>query len=141
MSRQRIRTIKPELWHDEAVGSLSRDARLLLIGLITLADDEGRFRALPAALLGHIFPYDHDAPRRLGAWAAEIEATSTVVFYEVDDKPYGVFRHWRRHQRINRARVSVLPEPPDQQIVEDNRVADGSSNGHPPAADRTAGIQ
>lgn len=36
-SRPRIRTLKPECWQDEKIGQLSRDARLLFVGLITMA--------------------------------------------------------------------------------------------------------
>jgi hypothetical protein len=67
--RPRIRTIKPEMWADEKVGQLSRDARLLFVGLITMADDEGRLRGCPAAILGHVFPYDDDALRKLDGMA------------------------------------------------------------------------
>src|SRR3712207_884928 len=98
MSRPRIRTIKPELWADERIGALSRDARLLLIGLVTMADDEGRLRALPAAILGHCFPYDDDAPRKLSKWLREITDSGAVIAYTVDGKPYIAFRHWKRHQ-------------------------------------------
>jgi hypothetical protein len=78
MSRPRIRTIKPELWQDEKVGGLSRDARLLFIGLVTMADDEGRLRALPAVILGHCLPYDADALRKVEAWLAEVAASGLV---------------------------------------------------------------
>lgn len=120
--RPRIRTIKPEFWQDESVGELSRDARLLLIGLITMADDEGRLRLLTASVLGHAYPYDDDAARRLPAWLGEIERSGIVLFYESDGKRYAAFRHWRRHQRVNRARPSVLPAPPDQDVVTENSV-------------------
>ena len=79
MSRPRIRTLKPELWQDEKIGNLSRDARLLFIGLVTMADDEGRLRALPALILGHVFPYDTDALRKLEQWLEEIAHSGLVV--------------------------------------------------------------
>ena len=37
----RIRTIKPQFWDDLKIGRLSRDARLLYIGLWNFADDLG----------------------------------------------------------------------------------------------------
>jgi len=58
MTRPRIRTLKPEMWADEKIGNLSRDARGLLVGLVTVSDDEGRFRAQTALILGSVFPYD-----------------------------------------------------------------------------------
>jgi hypothetical protein len=129
VTRPRIRTVKPEMWQDEKVGGLSKEARLLLVGLITMADDEGRLRAMPAAILGHVFPYDPDAARKLDGWLQEIDGTRVIVRYVVDSKPYIAFRHWRRHQRINRATGSELPPSPDPVITADNAVPD-SRNGH-----------
>lgn len=130
MSRLRIRSVKPELWADERVGSLSRDARLLFVGLMTMADDEGRLRALPAVILGHVFPYDADATRKLSGWLDEIVRSGSLLAYEHDGKPYLAFRHWRRHQRINRAVPSTLPDPPDPEVVADNAVPDDARRAH-----------
>lgn len=121
-SRPRIRSIKPEAWQDEKVGGLCRDARLLMIGLITMADDEGRLRALPSLILGHVFPWDDLAPRKLAAWMVEVERVGLIVLYESDGKPYAAFRHWRRHQQINKPNPSVLPPPPDPVVVRENSV-------------------
>jgi hypothetical protein len=112
MSRPRIRTLKPETWQDERVGNLSRDARLLFVGLITMADDEGRLRALPALILGHCFPYDADALRRLEAWMAEIAASGLVERYEVGGTPYAQIIGWAKHQKINRPSPSGIPPAP-----------------------------
>ena len=127
-TRPRMRSIKPELWQDEAVGDLSRDARLLFIGLITMADDEGRFRALPSLILGHVFPYDVDALRRLDGWLREVADAGLIVLYEVDGRPYGVLPGFRRHQRINRPSPSRLPAPP---ITEDSVNAHGVGDETP----------
>lgn len=122
MSRARIRSIKPELWSDERVGVLSFPARLLFVGLITMADDEGRLRALPAGILGHVFPYDREAPKRLDGWLSEVERSGMLVRYEHDGFPYVAFRNWARHQRPNRPSDSVLPPPPDEQVRDANSV-------------------
>ncbi len=124
--RPRIRSLKPEAWADEKVGVLSRDARLLFVGLLTMADDEGRLRALPAAILGHCYPYDRDAPKLLDRWIAELVASGIVVAYEHDSFPYLAFRNWARHQRINRAAASRIPGPPDAGIRDANSVKDAA---------------
>lgn len=134
--RPRIRTIKPDLWHDERIGKLSHGARLLFVGLITMADDEGRFRALTQGICGHVFQYENDAPRKLRGWVQEIQATGMVVFYVADGIPYGAFRHWKRHQKVNRPTPSDLPPPPDPEVVTENSVSihdsfsESSGNGH-----------
>lgn len=116
--------MKPEMRQDERYARLSYPARELFNGLITMADDEGRFRALTSAILGHVFPYDDDAIRKLKDWVTEVKASGMVVFYIVDGVPYGAFRHWKRHQKINRPTPSDLPPPPDHGVVSENSVID-----------------
>ena len=126
-TRPRIRSLKPEMWQDEKIGNVSRDARLLFTGLITLADDEGRFRALPSIIVGHVFPYDEDATRRLKLWLSELVDAGLVVLYEAGGTRYGWLPQFTQHQRINRPTPSLLPDPsrsPHEQITEE------SVNGH-----------
>lgn len=108
----RIRTIKPSFWGDDDVCKLSRDARLLLVGLISLADDDGRFIATPQAILGHVFPHDDIPTTKFKAWLAEIAATPTLVLYAVEGRQYGVLPNYRKHQRISHPQPSPLPAPP-----------------------------
>lgn len=109
--RPRIRTLKPETWHDEKVGRLTHHARLLFVVLITMADDEGRFRALPSAILGHGYPYDSHSPAQVNRWLNELADVGLVTLYSVDGLTYGAFPKWQTHQRVNRATASILPEP------------------------------
>ena len=107
----RIRSIKPSFWSDEAVADLSRDARLLLLGLISMADDDGRFVASHATITGYVFPHDRVTPARLARWLTEIADTGTVVFYTVGKRDYGYFPKYRTHQRIIRgveSRIEAL---------------------------------
>lgn len=108
----RIRTIKPSFWGDEAVSELSMEARLLLVGLISSADDQGRFMASHAVISGYVFPYDKITPSKLGQWLAEIGATEIVEFYEIGRREYGWFPKWKKHQRISKPAPSTLPPPP-----------------------------
>lgn len=126
MGRPRIRTVKPEAWQDEKVGKVSRDGRLLFVVLITLADDEGRFRLLPSLILGHGYPYDSDAGRKLKGWLSELESVGLVVLYESEGVEYGALPSWQRHQRINRSADSILPPPPGHQPDEPPR--NGAAN-------------
>ena len=124
--RPRIRTIKPEMWADEKVGQLSRDARLLFIGLITMADDEGRLRGMPAAILGHVFPYDTDALRKLEGWLSELVASGLVVSYQHGGITYFYLPGFTRHQVINKRKDSALPAPPPPFVdPETGEVPDG----------------
>lgn len=110
----RIRSLKPSFWGDDDVARLSRDARLLLIGLISMADDDGRFLGSVSAITGYIYPHDELPPAKVKSWLAEIEqkAIKTVRFYEVDGFRYGCFPKYRSHQVINKPQPSPLPPPP-----------------------------
>lgn len=108
----RIRSIKPTFWADEAVAELSRDARLLALGLISFADDEGRFLASTAAISGFVFPHDDLPPAKVRKWLDEIEACGVIRLYSVSRREYGVFPNWTKHQRISHPADSILPQPP-----------------------------
>lgn len=113
MGRPRIRTLKPELWQDEAVGSLGPWERLLYVGLITMADDDGRLRAMPAAIAGHCFPYENPAPSRIKKWLGSIEGASLIECYTVSTVPYVEIVGWLDHQKIDHAKPGGLPSPLD----------------------------
>jgi hypothetical protein len=108
----RIRTLKPSFWSDPQVASLRRDARLLLVGLISFADDEGRFLASTAAIAGYVFPHDDLPTRTVRQWRDEIEKTGIAQFYVIDGCEYGWFPNWSKHQKVNRAYPSAIPAPP-----------------------------
>lgn len=122
----RIRTLKPECWEDERVGFVSRDARLLWVVLITMADDEGRFRAVPAMIAGHGFGYDDDALAGIPGWLQELQDVGLVLLYggPGDSRsapefpgpsrgPFGCLPKWPRHQRVNKPSPSRIPAAPE----------------------------
>lgn len=119
----RIRTIKPSFW--SAVGPLSRDARLLAVGLISMADDSGRFVATPSAILGYVYPMDVNVtPAQVRKWLGENashtgkDGTPFIVLYESGGGHYGYFPRYRKHQKINRPQASSLPAPPPDALFE-----------------------
>lgn len=111
--RPRIRTLKPEVWQDENVGDLSHGARLLFIGLITMADDDGRLRELPETIRGHVFPHDGISKPKIERWLREVASAGMIVRYEVDGREYVAFRQWSKHQKVDKGNESELPAPPE----------------------------
>lgn len=79
----RIRSIKPSIWIDERFIGLSREARLLCIGMISHADDEGRLLATAVRLAGDIFPADDLKPAQVLKWRTEIQQAGLIEVYEV----------------------------------------------------------
>lgn len=106
----RIRTIKPEFVESESIGRLSRDARLLFVLLWTFVDDEGRARASARLLSSRLYPYDDDAPKKMSAWLAELQAGNHVRLYEVDGNSYLDIPKWSAHQKIDHPAKSRIPE-------------------------------
>lgn len=106
----RIRTIKPEFVESESVGKLSRDARLLFILLWTFVDDAGRARASSRLLASRLYPYDDDAAKKMGGWLEELELGGHIRLYEVEGDKYLDIPKWLKHQKIDHASQSRIPE-------------------------------
>lgn len=107
----RIRTTKPSFWGSRTVAQLSRDARLLTLGLISFADDDGRFLGSTAAINGYVFPNDDLPPNKVRKWLDEVARVGLIHEYESGGVRYGCFPSWHEHQVINRYTPSGLPEP------------------------------
>ena len=123
----RIRTIKPEFWESESLGTVSRDARLLFIGLFTCCDDSGRTRASSRLLASRLFPYDEDSIRLLPGWLKELEQKKCIRLYEVDGQSYLDIPNWLKHQKIDKPSKSKLPE--FESVREDSRGFENNSLG------------
>jgi hypothetical protein len=109
----RIRTVKPDAWQDRRLGQRTRDARLLWVVLLTMCDDEGRFRALPLGIAGHGYAHDLKALQAIPGWLEELAAAGLIVLYDVDAEPFGCFPRWANHQRVNKPTPSRIPAPPE----------------------------
>lgn len=110
----RIRTIKPEFWEHPKVTRVSRDARLLFLGLLNEADDEGKLRFSAKKLGGVLFGSDDDVgAEQITDWTAELEREHLVVRYEVDGAPLLLVCGFTEHQRVSHPSPSRLPNPPE----------------------------
>jgi hypothetical protein len=109
----RIRTIKPTLWESEKLGRLSVLARLNFVGLISLADDEGRGRGERRYLIGRLHPYAEDVEEIDFVQAiGELEQECLVAFYNVNKARYYALPGWKQHQYIEKWRTSDIPPVP-----------------------------
>ena len=128
----RIRSIKPEFWESESLGRVSREARLLFIGLFSCCDDVGRARASSRLLASRLFPYDDDAFKRLPGWIAELEKQGCIRIYVVDGESYLDLPKWANHQKIDKPSASKLPSFDDvregSRGFENNSLGTGNGN-------------
>jgi hypothetical protein len=107
----RIRSLKPELWLSPQVMNLSHSSRLMFIGLITQADDDGRGLADVRRLKAAIFPGDDITTQQVSAWLAECKDQALVALY--DAAPHGALFQltgWH-HQKIKKPTPSQYPPP------------------------------
>jgi len=107
----RIRTVKPEIHQDEAVGELSDSAFRLFIGLITQADDLGRLKGDPRLLGAQVWPYAPKTVEEVKGWLSELSAAGLIQQYTHTEKPFIALPSWSNHQRIDNASKSRIPEP------------------------------
>lgn len=111
----RIRALKPDHWTDQDLAEqVSRDARLLLLGLWNLADEHARLRGDARYIKGQIFPYDDDlSPAAIDVLLDALDKAGRVVRYEVDGRAFMWLPHLGRDQRLEPKKVdSKLPAPP-----------------------------
>jgi DNA replication protein DnaT len=109
----RIRTFKPQFWGSPEIAAMSRDARLLALGLISFADDDGRFIAGISGINGYVFQNDNLPSSRVMKWYGEVLDTGFVHAYSASGVHYGCIPSWHNHQVINRYTPSKLPPPID----------------------------
>ena len=111
----RIRTIKPEFFSHELLASKSAHARLLAIGLLTMADCKGRLRWVPMQVHAQVFPWE--ASVKIEVLLGELIDAEYVVHYEVDGKQYVEICNFIKHQRLSGKEAqfeSRLPGPSEK---------------------------
>lgn len=115
----RIRTVKPDFWGSSKTAKVSRDARLLFLGLLNEADDEGRLLSSAKKIAGDLFPHDDDVePNDVTVWLGELAAANFVQLYMVDGIGYCCVTGFGEHQRVSHPTPSKFPSPPRRTIPE-----------------------
>ena len=107
----RIRSVKPEFWTAEQVMELSRDARLLFIGMWNFCDDRGVHPASLKTLKAQVLPADELDLSAVGMWVDELLAARLLVGFEAEGRAWWWVTGWH-HQVINRPSRSRYPAPP-----------------------------
>lgn len=106
--------------------SVSRDARLLFIGIWSFCDDAGRFRWNATTLRAQVFPGDDLTDETVLEWMSALAGAGLVHAYSVSGKVYGRVTGWH-HQKIKNPSSSKYPGPEE---------SDDSTPGLPQASPR-----
>jgi hypothetical protein len=105
----RIRTVKPDFFTHPSITPLSIPARLLLLSLLTQADDEGRLYDQATRIRGLAFG-DKDRVN-IEALLAELADHRRILRYEMDGRDCIEIIGFHDHQRVNRPSPSDIPAP------------------------------
>ncbi len=108
MARRRM--VPTRFFKDPDIMNLgSKDTQLILIGLILIADDEGREVAHPG-MLGREMDYPAD---QVEAALAELAANDLILLYQVGKHRYYQLTRWREWQTLGgHTTPSRYPAPP-----------------------------
>lgn len=91
----RARNIKPSFFHNEELGMLTPLARLLFIGLWTIADFRGNLELRPKRLRIQLLPYDDCNVEEL---TINLEHSGLIKTYSVQGQRYINIVNFERHQ-------------------------------------------
>lgn len=121
----RIRTIKPEFWHDEKLAPCDPLTRLVFLGLISAADDFGRVLDNERVLDAFMFPETADSVReplanlsRMGRVQRGKTASGQRIIQIVN---------WERHQKVDKPQPKMA-FPEIVEIIEDTPVRESFAN-------------
>lgn len=98
----RIRTIKPKFWDDIKLSKISRDARLIFIGIWNFSDDLGVIVAEPDYLKSKILPYDKLNEDQFENWLKELIDKKFILPITYNEELFFYIRTFDRHQRIEK---------------------------------------
>ncbi|MEU4999695.1 hypothetical protein [Streptomyces sp. NPDC021622] len=110
----RIRTIKPEAFISESLAEVPISAERTFFGLLTQADDHGRFRDQAAVITGALWALRPEhGPLAVEDDLTQLTGAGLICRYEGDDgKNYLHIVTWAKHQKINRPSGSRCPACP-----------------------------
>ena len=98
----RIRTIRPEFYQSESVGSMTWKARLVFINLWSYVEDNGVNLDNPRLFRGQCMPYDDSVLDDIEDAFAELEQCGSIIRYERDSKRLLFIPGFEKWQNIQR---------------------------------------
>lgn len=107
----RNRMIKPKFWDDTKIGRLTRDARLLYIGLWNFSDDIGIVIGDSVWLKSKIFPYDQIQIQQFEKWMNEFVINGFICLLSYKGERFIYLPNFTRHQVINKPNYGDLNIP------------------------------
>lgn len=122
MEKGQKRMIHIKIWQNESFATMNPLARLLYIGLVVLADDDGRLKGNSTLLKSQIFPFDAEMTlddfKKL---LKEVLKSKLIEIYRINGEYFMSHPNWKRYQyiRADLYKPSIFPENPLQICNED----------------------
>ena len=105
----RTRSIKPSFFKNELLAQCSDQARLVFIGLWTLADRAGRLEDRPLRIRAELYPY---SPIDLEKCLVDLEKHGFLIRYQTEKNHYIQVVNFEKHQLCHvREPASTIPAP------------------------------
>lgn len=109
----RTRNIKPAFFDNEILGSIDPLARLLFIGLWTIADREGRLEDRPRKIKKTLLGYDDVTAEETSGMLQQLADGGFLIRYEVEGERYIQVVNFTKHQNPHmKEKESEIPPPP-----------------------------
>lgn len=111
MARRRL--IDPAMWQSGHFKRLGLRQRLLWIGVVTLADDEGKLKGESAVLRAGIFPFDDGVSAKVIEEDLQtLQKEGLIERYTVSGDLYIRIGKWTKYQKPSHPSPSKIPDPP-----------------------------
>ncbi|QPF33237.1 hypothetical protein H0S56_06245 [Acinetobacter lwoffii] len=112
----RARNIKPAFFTNDELSELSPLARLLFIGLWTIADYKGCFEYKPKRLKVQLLPYDDCDIEQL---VSALDKSRFISIYSVQGQTYGKVLNFNKHQNPHKNEKEKGSDIPDIELRDD----------------------
>jgi len=109
MARRRL--VDPTIWQSGHSKRLNFRQRLLWVGVITNADDEGKLKGEPAVIKSQVFPYDRLALQIVEADLQQLQTEGLIEQYVVGKDRYIRIVKWDKYQKPSHPTPSKIPDP------------------------------
>lgn len=126
MARKRM--IDPGIWGDEGFIELSNLGKIMFLGLISHADDEGKGIGSSKSLKANIFPAEDISLDEIDHIKEEIRNHTRTRFYTIDGKEYYILEKWNCYQSVNHPQKSAIPNPSNDSCNDSGTVQECSRN-------------
>ena len=126
----RNRMIKPQFWDDSKIAKISRDARLLYIGMWNFCDDLGVIRADMVWLKSKIFPFDQMQIQQFEKICQEILRNGFISLFSYRDEEFYYLPKFSLPQKINKPNFEDVNVPKELLFRNLSKITEQSRNNH-----------